>query len=220
MTAAAATVALRVRRRWVLISALTALAAGISLGVVIAVRGNAALGIDVEWMEEMVEHRSPFWEVPAVFMNFFGGSLSSTVLSVVVVVVLLVRKRRYTALFFAISALASTGLVQLLKAVLSRSRPEDILVMTDPGSFPSGHVANAATLAVALVIIAWRWWVWIAGAAYVLLMAVSRTYLGAHWATDTIGGLLVGGAVVVIVWAPLADRVLFERRRHEVPSES
>ena len=220
MTAAAATVALRVRRRWVLISALTALAAGISLGVVIAVRGNAALGIDVEWMEEMVEHRSPFWEVPAVFMNFFGGSLSSTVLSVVVVVVLLVRKRRYTALFFAISALASTGLVQLLKAVLSRSRPEDILVMTDPGSFPSGHVANAATLAVALAIIAWRWWVWIAGAAYVLLMAVSRTYLGAHWATDTIGGLLVGGAVVVIVWAPLADRMLFERRRHEVPSES
>lgn len=220
MTQIAAAIARRVQRRWIFISALTALAAGISLGVVIAVRGNAALGIDVEWMEEMVEHRSPFWQTPAVFMNFFGGSLSSTVLSVAIVAVLLVRKRRYTALFFAISALASTGLVQLLKAVLSRSRPDDILVMTDPGSFPSGHVANAATLAVALSIIAWRWWVWIAGAVYVLLMAVSRTYLGAHWATDTIGGFLVGAAVVIIVWAPLADRVLFEHRRHEVPSDS
>ena len=219
MTQIAAAIARRVQRRWILISALTALAAGISLGVVIAVRGNAALGIDVEWMEEMVEHRSPFWQMPAVFMNFFGGSLASTVLSVAIVAVLLVRKRRYTALFFAISALASTGLVQLLKAVLSRSRPDDILVLTDPGSFPSGHVANAATLAVALSIIAWRWWVWIAGAVYVLLMAVSRTYLGAHWATDTIGGFLVGAAVVIIVWAPLADRVLLEHRRHEVPSD-
>ena len=153
-------------------------------------------------------------------MNFFGGSLSSTVLSVAIVALLLVRKRRYTALFFAISALASSGLVQLLKALLSRSRPEDILVVTDPGSFPSGHVANAATLAVALSIISWRWWVWIAGAAYVLIMAVSRTYLGAHWVTDTIGGFLVGAAVVVIVWAPLADRVPFERSPHEAASDS
>lgn len=216
----AASIALRVRRRWILVSALTALAAGIGLGVVIAVRGNAALGVDVEWMEEMVEHRSALLEVPALFMNFFGGSLSATVLSVAIVVLLVVRKRRYTALFFAIAALASSAIVQLLKALFSRSRPEDILVITDPGSFPSGHVANAATLAVALAIIAWRWWVWIAGAAYVLLMAVSRTYLGAHWASDTVGGLLVGAAVVIIVWAPLADRVLFERSQHEVASDS
>ena len=219
MTHRAATIALRVRRRWIFVSALTALAAGIGLGVVIAVRGNAALGVDVEWMEEMVEHRSTLLEVPALFMNFFGGSLSATVVSLAIVVLLIVRKRRYTALFFAIAALASSAIVQLLKALFSRSRPEDILVITDPGSFPSGHVANAATLAVALAIIAWRWWVWIAGAAYVLLMAVSRTYLGAHWASDTVGGFLVGAAVVIVVWAPLADRVLLERSQHEVASD-
>lgn len=218
MTPNAAAIALRVRRRWVLISALTALAAGIGLGVVIAVRGNAAFGADLEWMEEMVEHRSPLWQVPALFMNFFGGGVSSVVLELGIVALLLVRKRRYTALFFAISAVVSTALVQLLKALLSRSRPEDILVMADRGSFPSGHVANAAMLALALAIIAWRWWVWIAGAVYVVLMALSRTYLGAHWMTDTVGGFLLGAAVVIIVWAPLADRVLFERRRHEVAS--
>ena len=219
MTDRAGAIALRVRRRWIFVSALTALAAGIGLGVVIAARGNAGLGVDIEWMEEMVEHRSALLEVPALFMNFFGGSLAATVLSAAIVVLLIVRKRRYTALFFAVSALASSAIVQLLKALFSRSRPEDILVITDPGSFPSGHVANAATLVVALAIIAWRWWVWIAGAAYVLLMAVSRTYLGAHWASDTVGGFLVGAAVVIVVWAPLADRVLLERSQHEVASD-
>jgi membrane-associated phospholipid phosphatase len=32
-------------------------------------------------------------------------------------------------------------------------------------------------------------------------MAWSRTYLAAHWLTDVIGGLFLGVAVGVLVWA-------------------
>ena len=55
-------------------------------------------------------------------------------------------------------------MVQLLKNLFGRARPEDILVVSDFGSFPSGHVANAATIAVAIGMIVPNVWVWVAGA--------------------------------------------------------
>ena len=55
-----------------------------------------------------------------------------------------------------------------------------------------------------------RVWVWCLGVAWAILMAISRTYLGAHWISDTIGGLLLGAGVAIIVWTPLAHRLAIE----------
>jgi undecaprenyl-diphosphatase len=46
-------------------------------------------------------------------------------------------------------------------------------------------------------------------------MALSRTYLGAHWVTDTVGGILIGAAMAVLVWALFATRVRDERPRSD-----
>ena len=208
-------IARRVQRRWGTIGGLLALLLGTLLGVVIALRGNTALGVDAEWMEEITEHRSPLWEVPSYVMNFLGGGLFATILAAAITVLFLVIKRPWTAIYVAATSLVSTGLVHLLKVLLGRVRPEEIMLQLDSGSFPSGHVANAATLAAMLAIILWRWWAVAAGAVYVILMALSRTYLGAHWLSDTAGGLLVGAGVAVILWAPFAERVLSERRRSQ-----
>ena len=101
--------------------------------------------------------------------------------------------------------------MQTLKVIFGRARPEDILVTLDSGSFPSGHVANAATVVTALALITWRLWVVIVGSVYVVLMALSRTYLGAHWVSDTVGGLLIGAGIAIVVWAPFAYRI-YERK--------
>jgi len=209
----------RAQNHWPLVTGVGALVLGVALGVIIAIRGNGALRLDAAWMREIVEHRSPFWDVPARVMNVVGGTAFTTFIAVLMVVVLLILRRRWTALFVVGAFLASNVLVQLLKLMLSRARPQDILVSIQSGSFPSGHVANAATLAVIVAVIFWRCWVIAAGAAYVLLMALSRTYLGAHWVTDTVGGLLIGAAVAIIVWAPLAQRVLSERVADAVASK-
>ncbi|MCU1636000.1 MAG: phosphoesterase PA-phosphatase [Cryobacterium sp.] len=206
---AAAPKARRVSHLWPVVSAIVALLLAFGLGALVVLRSNAfALGVDTEWMDELVENRAPFWEVPALVMNYLGGGVIGVFLvPIIVIVALLFAKRPWGALYYFVATVLSAGVVQLLKQLFGRSRPEDILVVSDFGSFPSGHVANAATMAVALAIIFPKVWVWIAGAAYTVLMLLSRTYLGAHWLTDTIGGLLLGAGVAVVLWAPLAAKL-------------
>ena len=105
----------------------------------------------------------------------------------------------------------------MLKNIFGRPRPEEILIPADFGSFPSGHTANAATMAVVLGLLLFRWWVWTAGALWVVLMALSRTYIGAHWVSDTIGGMILGAAVALLLWAPIATRLLEERKKVHGP---
>ena len=197
----------RVSRRWLLISGGTALALALALGALVAYR-SGPYEFDAAWMDELVKHRSPIWDVPALAMNFLGGGWFGVfAVPIGIAVILLIARKRWSALYFVLATVASAGMVQLLKSLFGRARPLDILVSADFGSFPSGHVANAATMAVTLAILLQRVWVRAAGAAYVVLMMLSRTYLGAHWLSDTVGGLLLGAAVAVLLWAPLASRL-------------
>jgi undecaprenyl-diphosphatase len=194
-------------RHWRLVALVTALIAVVVLGIIVSVR-QSPLELDAEWMEEVIEHRHPAWLIPSLVMNAVGGGiLGALVIPLVTTIALVIFGRPWGALYFLVASIVSAGLVQLLKALLGRARPEQMLVASDAGSFPSGHVANAATVAVALAFLVGRAWAWYAGVAWVLLMALSRTYLGVHWVTDTIGGAVLGAAVALIVWAPFAARL-------------
>ncbi len=197
----------RATRWWPVVSGSTALVAALGLGLVVTLRASP-FGLDAAWMEEITEHRSTLWLVPSLVMNTVGGGiLGAFVIPVLTTVLLVLFGRPWGAVYFLLATIASAGLVHLLKAAFDRARPPDILVTVDTGSFPSGHVTNAATLAVALAFVVGRTWVWYAGCVWVVLMALSRTYLGAHWVSDTVGGALLGAAVAVLLWAPFATRL-------------
>jgi membrane-associated phospholipid phosphatase len=137
-----------------------------------------------------------------------------------IALVLLLTGRRWGAVYFLVASVASAALVQLIKNLVDRPRPEEILVHADFGSFPSGHTANAATIAMVLALIFQRWWVSALGVVWVVSMLLSRNYLGAHWLTDTLGGLVLGAGVALIIWAPFAHRLHREtlRKRHLDPT--
>lgn len=61
---------------------------------------------------------------------------------------------------------------------------------------PSTHVQPAATTYFFLAAWVRRRWVWLLAALAVILMSLSRIYLGLHFVHDTLGGLLI--AVVVL----------------------
>jgi membrane-associated phospholipid phosphatase len=211
----------RITRYWPIASAAAALVLAVAIGLVVLFREqNKPFGFELEWMGEIVEHRATWLTNVALVFNILGGGIIAIlVVPLGVGALLFVTRRRWSALYFLIATIASAATVQLLKALFGRPRPTDILVHPDFGSFPSGHSANAALIAASLGLIFRRTWVWAAGIVYAVAMMLSRTYLGAHWISDTIGGLLIGVGVAVIVAAPFALKLREERKRLEPTTE-
>ncbi len=189
----------------------------LGLGALVSFRSHEPNLIDLDWMREMLEHRGPGGEAIArVFDVAGGGWVAILVVPIGVAIAFLFARRPWSALAFVLASALGSALCQLLKAAFGRHRPEEILLPLDNGSFPSGHVTNAAVIAVVLGLLLRRVWIWVLGAVYVVAMAVSRTYLGAHWLTDTLGGALLGGGVAVLVWCALLPLL----RREPLGSES
>jgi len=185
------------------------LLAATALGALIFFR-TEPFDLDTWWNALLFNASIPLLTSFSQVMNFLGaGWFGVFAVPIVGAIILFILKRPWSAVFFITAEIASAGTVQLLKHVFGRARPEEIIVISDFGSFPSGHVANAATLAMAAYILFPRLLVAIAGAAWVILMAVSRTALHAHWLSDTIAGAMIGAGVVLIVagfFAPLLWR--------------
>lgn len=177
-------------------------AAAVLLGAAIAVGNTGSPSIDLWWNEMVITHRSDAVLTLAHLLDHLGGGwVAILVVPLLVIIPLILTRRWRGALFAAASFLASAGAVQLLKSVYGRARPEDMLVTSDVGSFPSGHVANAATIAIVLYLLFPRVRVAIAGTVWILAMALSRTVLSVHWMTDTVGGVLVGAGVTLLLAA-------------------
>lgn len=84
-------------------------------------------------------------------------------------------------------------------------------------SFPSGHVGRTAFLVVVAGVLAFaliknriiRICILLSLACFFIVMAVSRIYLGEHWTSDVLGGLLLGSAMgffAMVYYQPNADK--------------
>ncbi|BCJ88500.1 phosphatase PAP2 family protein [Effusibacillus dendaii] len=111
--------------------------------------------------------------------------------------------RFWEAMMFVISGIGSLALNVILKQLFQRSRP-DLQHLVEAGgySFPSGHAMVAAGSYGMLGYLIWyflrkqgrpNWYVPILTVAWVLLIGVSRVYLGVHYASDVLAGFAAGG---------------------------
>ncbi|MFN3948479.1 phosphatase PAP2 family protein [Microbacterium sp.] len=173
----------------------------VGLRFAVELSGSAPLEVDRWWDDAMASLANPVGVIVAWIPAIVGGTIGMIVIGVATTIVFLVVRRPWDALDVA----ASIALVVLigapLAAVIARARPADSLAETVATSFPSGHTAVATTIVVSLGLILRRRWVWAVGAAWVVLMMWSRTYLHAHWLSDVVAGLLEGIAVATLMWA-------------------
>ena len=88
----------------------------------------------------------------------------------------------------------------LTKLIFHRVRPHlwPSLTPETDYSFPSGHAMISLAVMVSLLLLAWptrwRWPVLLAGGLFVLMVGLSRLYLGVHYPTDVLAGWAAGGA--------------------------
>lgn len=96
--------------------------------------------------------------------------------------------RRMSFLF-----LAGIFFVLVLKDLLHVARPEGMTFTEAKGySFPSGHALGAAIVWGYLAFAVRRPWFTALAAAIVILISLSRLYLGVHWPRDVLDGVAIG----------------------------
>jgi undecaprenyl-diphosphatase len=147
----------------------------------------------------------PAWLPPIVRdLSALGGVAVLTLLTVLVLGFLaLHRKWRLAAVLLA-SSIGATILNQAMKHWFNRDRPEAAYHLVEAGnqSFPSGHSMLSAaiylTLGLMLAAITKPFWtkVYFLGAAAlaVVIVGLSRVYLGVHFPTDVAAGWTIGAA--------------------------
>ncbi|MFF1701446.1 phosphatase PAP2 family protein [Streptomyces sp. NPDC058252] len=199
--------------------ACTALAAALGLAFHVP---SARSGIEVadrHWLTWMGGPHDGAYAASANVLDWFGGPLGAVV--PLGLLLLLMWQRRWWSTAYLASAyvLGNMVVVQVLKHLVDRSRPAHPLVRVDHGSFPSGHSAGTALLVVVvgavLVPAARRRSWWLIGSAFTLAMMWSRTWLHAHWLSDTVAGASIGAGAALLLWcafAPLLARDHVSRR--------
>jgi membrane-associated phospholipid phosphatase len=78
------------------------------------------------------------------------------------------------------------------------------------GGFPSGHAQGSMTLWGLASFYFRKRWLWIVSGLIILLVSMSRLYLGVHWVIDVVGGLVIGVAFIglAMLLDPLFTRAL------------
>jgi membrane-associated phospholipid phosphatase len=208
------------RRLHALIVGIALLVAAATIAVVIALdpASSSFQGIDDRWMAWMISGRTA-WLVRLSKLVSAVGSVTITLPLRLVVAAALAWQRRWLQLGAFVGAVVTSELcIGPLKALVDRPRPPAPLIGTSGAAFPSGHAIAGAVTAFGLVVVLLpasprRWLAIGLAAAFAGLMATSRTYLAAHWLTDTIAGVCIGTGLALLWPAALElarDRV---RRR-------
>ncbi|WP_171074423.1 phosphatase PAP2 family protein [Nonomuraea basaltis] len=98
---------------------------------------------------------------------------------------------------------ASTNAIGKLAAHQPRPYWIDVRVrpLSVEGAFglPSGHAQNGTAGLGRLAVMAGRPWAWWTAGALTVLVCLSRVYLGVHFVSDVVGGVLLGAVVLVLV---------------------
>lgn len=186
---------------WIVAGYFGALLAGILFAQLMRRTGNWNQGLPWEralMIRTHVRLPEPL-DTLMLVLPWLGTNITLLPLVVAVSVWLVVRRERPDLAAHLVTVqLGSFTLNALLKDIFDRPRPEMFEQRGQHAwaAFPSGHAIASVSvlLTVAILLRRERGWSWPMRAAVVLLVIslYSRLYLGVHWPTDIVGGVLVG----------------------------
>ncbi len=112
------------------------------------------------------------------------------------------------AALMGVSTVAMAMIVLAIKFIVRRQRPEGdwgaIYRKSDPHSFPSGHAARTALLAVMAIGLGPAWFGWLL-LIWAPAVSAARVITGLHYLSDVLVGILIGalGGVIFLLLEPM-----------------
>lgn len=211
------------------LATMTVLVGFVGLAASLVVLGSIAEGVRAQEVFALDTWATPFLHGIAspgldALMNGLTdiGSIYVIPILFVAVIALLVWRRRYrAAAFISVASLGSLVLQGSMKLFFARPRPQLPWAQVLPDySFPSGHTMNTIIFYGAVALVIWsimgrRAGLLAVGVAAILTfgVGVSRIYLGYHYLTDVVGGILAGIAWLLVVGAAFRARPTWRRWR-------
>jgi membrane-associated phospholipid phosphatase len=164
------------------------------------------------WLTETLQGQH-WLDAPLRAVSWIGSWPQELAIYGALVLALAIRRGLRAASTLVGAVLGATALYWAVKALVRRPRPAGphvhVLGHLGTYSFPSGHVVTYVACYGFLAYLAWttmrRGALRVAAVAICLalvaLIGLSRIYLGEHWASDVLGGYLLGG-----IWLSLVLR--------------
>ena len=213
----------------------TALIAFLSLGFLFGVGGvvlfaqlaeqvmeGATQNLDEYGLRWINSHQSRTLDAVMLEITSLGNFAVLLVMLLVVSAFLWLSKHKLSVVLLALGVGGGYAANNVLKMFFDRDRPSVFDHGTDvlTSSFPSGHamVSTIAYLSVAYLVgrlepkPAMRRITWILAIVIILLVAISRMYLGVHYPSDVIGGIIAGVAWLGFVIAGMHAVQYFSSR--------
>lgn len=200
------------------------LAAGLCLTgfLLLALNLQHLAPLDAPVYRVLSDMASPFWNRFFLLFTNLASPLVLLIITLIVVATLPRRELRIPALMnLCVSVMLNLG----LKHVFARPRPTDVvhIVVESGTSFPSGHTMAAACFYGFLIWLVWelctskalRNTLTVVLGAVIMLVAISRVYLGAHYFSDVLGGLCIS-VVYLTVFTTIVSR-FFEHGESLLP---
>jgi membrane-associated phospholipid phosphatase len=191
-----------------------ALAAGFTAILEDVLEGDGIAGIDQPATGWLATHRDVCLTTTLRVVTESGGPLGLAALTVLTCAVVVWRCRSWPPVVLALVGVSGSALVIFTaKVLVIRNRPHlSFAVIAEDGySFPSGHAAGTAAIALLCAWMLTRWlitsWtgrviVWTMAIGLASVIGFSRVYLGVHYVSDVLAGWLLGmswAGVVMLV---------------------
>jgi len=146
-------------------------------------------------------------------ISFICSPKFMIVLNVLLFIFIIVKKK-YKLLIIVLSSISSVIINNLVKIIVKRKRPDYLrMVMEKSYSFPSGHAMISVLFFGSIIYLVnkhnlkYKKLITFSLSTFILLIGISRIYLGVHYLTDVVGGYLLGFIVLFLIIH------LFERKK-------